>query len=82
MRHPPTADDLHMINFLVEAELPFAVILTKADKLKKTAREERMEGFRKEIPYFDDIHVVPFSSQTFEGVETVREMIEEVSGNE
>ena len=82
MRHPPTADDLHMINFLVEAELPFAVILTKADKLKKTAREERMEGFRKEIPYFDDIHVVPFSSQTFEGVETVREMIEEVSGND
>lgn len=35
MRHAPSADDLHMIDYLVEAELPFVVILTKADKLKR-----------------------------------------------
>lgn len=82
MRHPPSAHDLHMIDFLVEAELPFVIILTKADKLKTKARQERMEAFAKEIPYFADIHVIPFSSQTFEGVEEVRRIIEEISGED
>ena len=78
MRHPPTADDLHMINFLIDAELPFVVVLTKADKLKKTEREKRMAAFEQEIPYFDEIHVIPFSSQTFEGVEELRAIIEDI----
>ena len=38
-----------------------------------------MEEFAKTIPYFEDIHVVPFSSQTFEGVEEVRKIIEETA---
>ena len=79
MRHPPSADDLHMINYLIDNEIPFVVILTKADKLKKTARMERMEKFKTEIPCFEDITVIPFSSQTFEGVEEVRGIIEELA---
>lgn len=82
MRHAPSADDIHMINFLVDSGLPFVIILTKADKLKKTARVERMEKFKEEIPYFDEIHVVPFSSQTFEGVEEVRAIIEEIASED
>lgn len=82
MRHAPSADDIQMINYLIETQLPFVIILTKADKLKKTARMERMEGFREEIPYFDDIHVIPFSSQTFEGVEQVREIIEDLAAED
>ena len=75
MRHAPSADDLHMIDYLVEAELPFVVILTKADKLKKMARQARMEAFAQEIPYFSELTVIPFSSQTFEGVEQVRQAL-------
>lgn len=82
MRHPPTADDIHMINYLVEAELPFVIVLTKADKLKKTEREKRMEAFKSEIPYFDQIHIVPFSSVTFEGVDEIRAIIDEISSEE
>ena len=33
----PTADDLQMIDFLIEHEFPFVVVLTKRDKLSKTA---------------------------------------------
>lgn len=47
MRHPPTADDLHMINFLIENEIPFVLVLTKADKLSKKQRSERLELLRK-----------------------------------
>ncbi len=82
MRHPPSADDIHMINYLIDAQLPFVIILTKADKLKKTAREERMEKFKLEIPCFEDIHVIPFSSQTFEGVEEVRNIIDDIAAEE
>lgn len=79
MRHPPSADDLHMINFMIDNELPFVIIFTKADKLNKTERAARMEGFRKEIEYFDDITSVEFSAVTGEGVEKIRSIIEEVS---
>lgn len=79
MRHPPSQDDLHMLDFLVDNELPFIIVLTKADKLKKMARLERMEAFKTEIPYYDQTTVIPFSSETHEGVEEVRKIIEEIS---
>lgn len=82
MRHAPSADDIHMINYLIESELPFVIILTKADKLKTMARAERMKAFETEIPYFNDIHIIPFSSQTFEGVEEVRNIIEDIANED
>lgn len=79
MRHTPTKDDIHMINYLIDTEMPFVLVLTKADKLKKSEREKRMEAFRTEIPCFDDIHTIPFSSQTFEGVEELRQIVEDIA---
>jgi GTP-binding protein len=38
-----------------------------------------MEAFKSEIPYYDQITVIPFSSETREGVEEVRKIIEEIS---
>lgn len=78
MRHAPTKDDVQMINYLIDTEMPFVLILTKADKLKRNERERRMEAFRDEIPCFEDMHVVPFSSMTLEGVDELREIVEEV----
>lgn len=82
MRHPPTGDDIYMINFLIESEMPFAIVFTKADKLSKREREERMAGFAAEIPYFDDIEKVEFSAQTGEGAEKIRQIIEEIADDE
>ncbi|MBQ6181365.1 MAG: YihA family ribosome biogenesis GTP-binding protein [Ruminococcus sp.] len=81
MRHAPTKDDVHMINYLIDTEMPFVLVLTKADKLNKTERAKRMEAFKDEIPCFEDIHSIPFSSQTFEGVEELREIVEEIAGD-
>ncbi len=81
MRHTPSKDDLHMIDYLVERELPFVIILTKADKLKTMERKRRMEAFKDEIPYFDQIHIVPFSAMTREGVDEVRSIIEDIAQN-
>ena len=79
MRHKPTADDIDMINFLIDTETPFVIVLTKADKLKKMERISRMEAFASEIPCFDEIHSIPFSSQTGEGVEELRSIIEDIA---
>lgn len=80
MRHPPTADDIMMINFLIDAELPFCVILTKSDKLNKSERTARLEALKDEIPCFSQITVIPFSALTGEGTEEIRAVIEEVTG--
>ena len=79
MRHPPSKDDLHMINFLIESELPFVIVFTKADKLSNNQRKIRMEGFKQEIPYFDQIKTIEFSAQTGQGVDNIRDIIEDIS---
>jgi GTP-binding protein len=79
MRHAPSKDDLQMINFLIDSEIPFIIVLTKADKLKAREREERMARFAEEIPCFEDITAIPFSAVTFEGVEEIRAIIEDAA---
>lgn len=81
MRHPPSKDDIQMINYLVENELPFVIVLTKADKLNKTERANRLEAFKTEIPYYEDITVVPFSAVTDEGVDVLRGIVEEIAAD-
>lgn len=82
MRHPPTQDDLVMIQYLVECEMPFVIVLTKMDKLTRRQQEERLEAFRTEIPYGDEVTILPVSSETGEGMEALRDIIEELSGRD
>lgn len=78
MRHPPTQNDLTMINYLIDREIPFMVVLTKQDKLSPRQQAERLEAFQTEIPCADQIRMIPFSSQTGAGVEEIRCVIEEI----
>lgn len=80
MRHAPSQLDLQMIDFLVSYELPFYLVFTKADKLGKSEREERLLAFETEIPYFDQIHKTPFSSVTQEGIAALQAVLEELAG--
>lgn len=82
MRHPPTKDDRMMIEYFVEAELPFLVVLTKADKLNRTERTSREEAMRAEFAEYDGIRMIPFSAVTGEGVETLRDILDSVTGDE
>lgn len=81
-RHPPTADDLSMINFLIDGEYPFAVVLTKADKLSNNQRAERRRALLTELPCAEDITIVEFSAETGEGVDEIRGIIEELAESE
>lgn len=79
MRHAPSADDVAMTNMLIDNEVPFIIILTKADKLNKGERAQRMAAFAEEIPCFADIHCIPFSAKTFEGQEELRQILSEIA---
>ena len=82
IRHSPTADDLQMIDFLIENELPFVIVFTKADKLGAAERARRMEAFAQEIPQFDEITHVEFSALTGQGVDELRAIVEEIAAEE
>lgn len=79
IRHAPSKDDIHMINFLIDSQIPFVIVFTKADKLSVRQTQERMEGFKTEIPLFEQIKSVEFSSQTGKGVEEIRKIIENIA---
>ena len=79
MRHPPTKNDIQMVNFLIDTEMPFAIVLTKADKLNKTERTARLAALPQELPQYEDLNVTVFSSVSGEGVEALRSLIEEVT---
>lgn len=81
-RHAPTRDDLNMVNYLIDSETPFVIVLTKADKLSKKQREERRAALLNELPCAEDITMIEFSAVTGEGRDEIREIIEEIAAEE
>ncbi len=79
MRHPPSAQDKEMVQFLIETDTPFIILLTKADKLNKTERQQRLASIADEVGELpEDTVILPFSSKTGEGVEELREILEQL----
>ena len=77
LRHPPTDDDLHMVDFLYRGGFNFAVVLTKSDKLKKTQFEKQMEYYKDIFSEISHIKLIPFSAVNGNGNEDVRNLIRE-----
>lgn len=75
MRHPPTQDDLNMIDFLYNNGFNFIIVLTKKDKLKKTAQKQSLERINEILKDYEDIELFPFSALNGEGTEEIREVI-------
>lgn len=76
MRHPPTKDDINMIDFLYTNNFPFIIVLTKKDKLKKSEQQKRIDSLMDELSDFEGTMLYPFSALTSEGIEEIRETIE------
>ena len=72
-----TKDDATMIDFLVQSELPFAIVCTKCDKLNKTNRTKNLEEIRANPLIPEDVAIIPFSSHTGEGKDDVWGIIRE-----
>ncbi len=79
IRHTPSKDDYQMLEYMVDRGVPFVVVLTKADKLNKTQRAARLAAFEQELADYEGVTVIPFSSVTGEGVEDIREILQQVT---
>ena len=77
IRHAPTKDDVNMLEYLYHYNLPFVVVLTKLDKLKKSQIQPQLDNFKEILSAYDGVKFIPFSSQTGEGKEDVQKIIEE-----
>ncbi len=78
MRHPPTADDRLMIDFLTDAEIPFVLVLTKSDKLNQSQRRERLAALEEELADYTGLTMVPFSAEKGENADELREILRSV----
>ncbi len=62
VRTGPTDDDIMMINWLIDRDVDFIVVLTKCDKLSKTALENTVGELRSTVFAGTDIKILPFSA--------------------
>ena len=77
IRHEPTQEDCEMNAFLRQADIPFTVIATKADKISRGARMKHIAAICRGL-YVQPWQVIPFSSEDGTGREEILAKIEEV----
>lgn len=80
MRHKPSQDDFGMIDFMQQMDIPFIVVCTKADKLKVKEFKRRKNEIKEELSMVDENLIIPFSSQSGLGLDTVKMLIEKSLG--
>lgn len=77
IRHPATALDVNMIEFLRAADLPFIIVLTKADKIAKSKAASAMAALRKQLGFSrDEVEMVAISSSTGTGIDDLKKVLE------
>ena len=80
IRHPPTADDVMMVNFLHQSAIDFAFIATKADKLSRMQIKNNIKDIAKRFAV-PDSYIIATSSETRQGKEDVLNKIEAIIEN-
>lgn len=75
----PTKDDEMMLDYLSAAELPFAVVATKTDKLNATERKKNLAAIEAH-PLISGAPVIPFSALKGEGKDELWKVIFKYTG--
>jgi GTP-binding protein len=65
-RHPPSKDDLRMMDFLASLGVPTIVVATKVDKLSKAERGPTLVSLAARLG-IEEEQLIPFSARTGEG---------------
>ena len=67
IRTGPTDDDIMMINWLIDNNIPFTVVATKVDKLSKAQLAAALNDLEENYFKGTGIEIIPFSSVTRDG---------------
>ncbi|WP_341299947.1 ribosome biogenesis GTP-binding protein YihA/YsxC [Lysinibacillus sp. FSL H8-0500] len=76
LRHPPTADDRMMYDFLKHYNIPCIVIATKADKIPKGKWDKHKKIIKETLDMAKGDPLIVFSSETGLGFEEAWRIIE------
>lgn len=71
IRHKPTKEDMQMVEFVVELEIPLIIIATKYDKIKPSKRHAAVKDVQKAFDFYENLTIVPFSAETGENKDKV-----------
>ena len=78
IRHEAQKLDLRMVDFLTEAELPFVVALTKADKITRNKQSQAAAALRSSFGLAQE-QIIITSSETGLGIDELRRRIEDAT---
>ena len=82
IRHPATALDVQMIEFLIRYDLPFVIVLTKADKLSRSRAFSAVSALRRQLGLGADIPVIACSSEKGTGIDALKALLQDSVRNE
>jgi GTP-binding protein len=77
VRHDPSKDDLQMLDFLANMEIPTIIVATKTDKLSKGAVASRMRELMEQL-HLEETQMIPFSAPTGTGRDELANAITEL----
>lgn len=63
IRHAPSQNDQLMLNYIINTQLPFCIIATKADKIAITKVRNSISFLRDFLKLPNDIQILPFSTE-------------------
>lgn len=78
IRHKPTENDRIMYEWLLDKNIPFTIVATKADKIAKTKIQNYLLDITKTL--FAKENIIAFSSENKFNVDTIENIIKEVIG--
>ncbi|MFD1772543.1 ribosome biogenesis GTP-binding protein YihA/YsxC [Paenibacillus rhizophilus] len=76
LRHPPTADDRMMYEWLKHYDIPMCVVATKADKIPKTRLPRHIKIMKEALGVLPGESFIPFSSELGLGKDELWALIE------
>ena len=74
IRRDPSEDDVSMLDFLAELQLPAVIVLTKTDKLSRLGAEERANEIMTSLSLSRE-QTIPFSASTGTGRDELAEAL-------
>lgn len=79
IRHEPSENDKTMYQWIEYNGYHPIIILTKADKIKRSQLQKHIKMIKAGLGLGTDVTVIPFSSETKQGREEIWEMIEKIT---
>lgn len=76
IRHDPSANDKMMYDWIVSNGFHPVIIATKLDKLKRSQIQKHVKAVRTGLGLGEDDILIPFSSETKQGLEELWELID------